>query len=185
MSIPIQLTNFSPLKKDMCLNHVDREQFHFTFAGCAFDAIFSIDKRPYELLIGMMGTGWATVCYMLPGYYTAMNDADFFDLRHLLHLRKDSDEELTSWKFLIHVDCCVPRYSRCKMVDPDKSCELNQNAGKDIPDGDKTHFFGWNDHQKDHRKARNFEKTEMILGKEVADYCRENNISSKWTAKSN
>lgn len=46
---------------------------------------------------------------------------------------------------------------------------------------DKIYFCGWNDHQKDGRQARNFDKTEYFLGKKVAEYCRENNISSLWS----
>ena len=46
---------------------------------------------------------------------------------------------------------------------------------------EKIYFKGWNDHIKDHNKARNFEKTEFYFGKEIADYCRKNNISSLWT----
>ena len=47
---------------------------------------------------------------------------------------------------------------------------------------DKTVFVGWNDHKLDKRVARNFGKTELFLGKKVADFCRCNNISSLWTS---
>lgn len=50
-----------------------------------------------------------------------------------------------------------------------------------VDEEDKIYFCGWNDHQKDRRQARNFDKTEFFLGKAVAEYCRENNISSLWS----
>ena len=37
----------------------------------------------------------------------------------------------------------------------------------------------------DKKTARNFDKTEKLLGKRVADYCREHNISSIWSDKTN
>ena len=50
-----------------------------------------------------------------------------------------------------------------------------------VDEEDKIYFCGCNDHQKDRRQARNFDKTEFFLGKAVAEYCRENNISSLWS----
>ena len=47
----------------------------------------------------------------------------------------------------------------------------------------KIYFKGWNNRVLDKKTARNFDKTEKLLGKRVADYCREHNISSMWSDK--
>lgn len=52
---------------------------------------------------------------------------------------------------------------------------------RNVDENNKIYFCGWNDHIRDKRTAHNFDKTEFFLGKAVADYCRQNNISSMWT----
>lgn len=58
-----------------------------------------------------------------------------------------------------------------------------QHTIKDSDEQWKIYFKGWNNHVLDKKTARNFDKTEKLLGKRVADYCKEHNISSIWFDK--
>ena len=49
-----------------------------------------------------------------------------------------------------------------------------------INEPDRTVFYRWMPQSDTGRTARNYEKTEFYFGKNVADYCREHNISSQW-----
>lgn len=155
-----------------------REKFHFSFKNIKFTIIFLIDRSPFELLIGAVGTQWATVLTMSNGFnITGMADKDFFELRNLLNLNsKKFSEPFSSWTFIKIIESYAPAQCSSYIFQP------HDIAKYKLSDNDKKiYFIGWNDHIKDKRNAQNFDKTERLLGKNVADFCRENNISSMWS----
>ena len=90
-----------------------------------------------------------------------------------------SENHFNSSGFLKLLSQKAPQISSCKKI-PYEELRAYLPYRK-VEDADKIYFCGWNDHIRDKRKAHNFDKTEFYLGKTVADYCRQHNISSLWT----
>lgn len=160
----------------------DIEQFYVTYANVRFDVIYDISKIPFELLIGAINHSWACTLELSRGFATYMSNNDFYSLCDILNL-KPGKEHFTSFMFLNHIASKAPAKCSKQVVDPSHLSRFRNKEVKTSDEPDKIYFVGWNNHQKDKRKAHNFDKTELFFGKRVADYCRTNNISSRWTNK--
>lgn len=179
--IEINLYDFKPLFQSMRRNNISIEQYYVTYNNIKFDIIFDISNTPFELLLGAIQHNWGCVLKMERGFSVTMPDSVFYELCKILNL-KPGKESLTSFKFLKFIASKAPAKSRCALVDPSHLIPFRKSNLKSSDEPDKVYFIGWNNHIKDKRTARNFDKTEKLLGKVVADYCRRNNISSMWSA---
>lgn len=175
----VSLFEFKPLLIDMRKKNVDREHFIVTYNSVVFDVIFTIDTTPFKLLIGAKKHNWACLCEMENGFKVEMPDSKFYSLSKILNL-KPSKDSLTSFAFLKYIASHAPKTCSERLVNPSVFKRFTLSYNSDIKDI----FIGWNDHKLDKRKAHNFNKTEEYFGKNVADYCRDNNISSMWTSAS-
>lgn len=169
---------FEPLIKDMKINNIEKEHYNFDFNGFRFDVILSMISNGYEILVAIHTENWGCVLEMNNNYVIEVPDNVYFSLCEILNLNW-SEDHFNSAAFLRLLSENSPRISNRQGVD---YRELRDYLPyRHVDEEDKIYFFGWNDHTKDKRKAHNFDKTEFYLGKEVADYCRKNNISSLWT----
>lgn len=176
------LTQLRALTSDMAKSGKDIEQFYVIYANVRFDVIYDISKIPFELLIGAINHSWACTLEISRGFATYMSNNDFYSLCDILNL-KPGKEYFTSFMFLNHIASKAPAKCSKQVVDPSHLSRFRNKEVKTSDEPDKIYFVGWNNHQKDKRKAHNFDKTELFFGKRVADYCRTNNISSRWTNK--
>lgn len=175
-----KLFGIKNLYYDMRKNKKTRERFEFAYNRIYFEVIFLIDRQPFELLIGIIGHRLAFVTKMEPGFIVVpIPDEVYYQLLEILNLQA-ADEHFTSYTFWAIVGRNCPVRCTGQVVQPHRVAEYKRNA---LPDDEREsiYFVGWNDHVADGRKARNFEKTRLLLGDEVADYCKANNISSMWS----
>ena len=86
-------------------------------------------------------------------------------------------------QFRKYISNHAPHKCKRRIVDLAYLVRYRQHTIKDSDEPWKIYFKGWNNHVLDKKTARNFDKTEKLLGKRVADYCREHNISSMWSDK--
>jgi len=174
----MRCTAFEPLITDMKNNNIDKEHYHFDYNGFRFDVILSIVQSGYEILVAIHTENWGCVLNMNNNYYVEVPDEVYYSLRNILHLDWNTNH-FNSKAFLQLLSERSPRHSNCQGVD---YTELRQYLPyRQVDEQDKIYFCGWNDHIRDHRHARNFDKTEFFFGKIVADYCRVHNISSMWS----
>lgn len=178
----IYLSNLKYLVSDMRANKIDLSEFEVKYQRYKFRCILDIGASPYELLIGAIDTNWAAVIYLKKGYEAEMADKDFYKLCDLLEL-KPGGGVFTSYMFLKYISNHAPHKCKRRIVDPMYLVRYRQYKIKDSDEPWKIYFKGWNNHVLDKKTARNFDKTEKLLGKRVADYCREHNISSMWSDK--
>lgn len=178
----ISLYQLRQLTSHMRKSRKDIEQYYITYSNGKFDIIYDISKTPFELLIGAVNYNWACVLEVIDGFYTSMPDSDFYSLCNILNL-KPGKEHFTSFMFLNYIASKSPTQCTNQIVDPSHLSKFRNKKVKSADEPEKIYFVGWNNHLKDKRKARNFDKTELFFGKRVADYCRKNNISSMWTDK--
>lgn len=169
---------FKPLTDDMKANGIDKEHYRFDYNGFRFDVILSIVSNGYEILVAIHTHNWGCVLNMNNYFIVEMKDEDYYNLRKLLHLDWNTNH-FNSSLFLRILSEKAPTHSSRAGVDYH---ELRQYLPyRHVEEENKIYFCGWNDHTKDKRTAHNFDKTEFYLGKIVADYCRQNNISSLWS----
>lgn len=179
MSNPSFLTfpNLQSLIYDMDQNHVEKDQFSFTYK-LTFDVIVAIVENGYELLISLRETNFGFVVPVNERFIASIKPKDYFKLCDHLNLTSSKDH-FTSNVFLRLLSSKIPcKYSGRIITYRDMIpyCKCKQ-----VEESEKIYFKGWNLHIADKRQAQNFSKTEFYFGKEVADYCRKNNISSIWT----
>lgn len=167
-------------KRSIAANRMDIDEFTFAFNHVEFSCIFDIGRNPYELLIGAKKYNWACVLTVRYGYRTSMSDRDFYDLCNILNMNPGKNS-LTSSSFLKYLDSVFPDTCSGNIVAPSKLMRFRPTKSSSSDSADRTVFVGWNDHKRDGKIARNFDKTECYFVKRVADFCRANNISSIWT----
>lgn len=174
------LNGLRNLHKDMKSKHKSREKYSFVKWNARFEVIFLIDRNPYELLVGVVGSKGQHYAFIIEvhcGFKAELPNAIFFPLCKILRLRPAKDD-FTSFVFLMELSNRAPTACTTETVQPHEVAAYHR---RDIPDNEKIYFLGWNDHWADGRKARNIEKTRKLLGDAVADFCQRNNISSMWT----
>ncbi len=168
---------FEPLTTDMKLNNIEKEHYQFKYNGFMFDVILSFVADGYEILVAIHTHNWGCVLKMNNNFHIEMQDNDYYALRKILHLDWNNDH-FSSSAFLRLLSEQAPHSSNRRGVDYKEL--RNYLPYRQVDERYKIYFNGWNDHIKDNRKAHNFDKTEFYLGKKIADYCREHNISSRW-----
>lgn len=173
----LTLKNLKTLVKDIEEHNVNKDKFSFTYK-LKFDVIIAIVETGYELLIGLHDVNFGFVVKVNKRFVTELKSSDYFALCDHLNLSNEK-QGFNSNVFLNLLSSKIPlKYSGYKYTYKDMIPFLKC---KPVDEAEKIYFKGWNDHTKDNRQARNFDKTEFYFGKEVADYCRKNNISSLWT----
>lgn len=167
-----------PLIDDMKLNNIDKEHYFFDYNNFRFDVILSITHQGYEILVAVHTHNWGCVLNMNKYYNIEISNEVYFSLCKLLNLNW-SKNHFSSAAFLQLLSKNSPSKSKC--IGVNYLTLRDYLPYRRVDETDKIYFSGWNDHKKDKRKARNFDKTEFFFGKSVADYCRKNNISSLWS----
>lgn len=173
----LKFPRLQSLVEDMNKNHVDKDRFGFQYKY-HFDVIVSIVHNGYDLLIGIHEINYGLVVHVSPNFVAELTGDDYYSLCTNLNLSYQKDN-FSSSVFLKLLSSKIPeKYSGYKHNYKNMFPFLKYQQ---VDESEKKYFVGWNDHAKDHRQARNFSKTEFYLGKAVADYCRDHNISSLWT----
>lgn len=185
MSSKLKFPNLGLLVPDMELKKVDRERFTFIYNGQTIDCIFSFVGKAYESLVGIHDLNYGFVAEVYKNvrceYVAVIDDEIYIGFCKALNLSYKADG-FNSNTLLTLLSKHIPTKSSGTKIRYDEMRRFLPYRAVD--ESEKIYFKGWNDHVKDGRVARNFDKTEFYLGKEVADYCRRNNISSLWTADS-
>lgn len=160
------------------MHHADKEHFNFTYNRKCFDCILSISHVGYELLVAIHSINIGILIKINNRFVAELTDEQYYKLCDALDLSY-SKGGFSSHVFLTLLSSHIPtHYSGFTYTYEQMRSYL---ICRHVDEAEKIYFKGWNDHVKDKRSARNFSKTEFYFGKEVADYCRCNNISSLWT----
>ncbi len=179
----MKMKNLIPLHHNMIKAQVTLAHFCVTIKGVTFDMLFSTAEQPYFLVIGALKHNFFLELPVHQGYLiTGIPDDSFFQLCKILNL-KPGKNQFHSHMFLTMVDDKIPA-TVGKAPEPCDLQKLLPPARREQGDeADKIYFAGWCTHVSDGRKARNLEKTlRMTQSRPIYNFCKENNISSKWTS---
>lgn len=180
MGYSFKMYGLSNLIKDMRKHDQDIDEFSFTYNKVVFTAIIDISNVPFQMLLGTKLKNWACVLNLEIGYSVTMDGDDFSRLCSILNL-KPGKGSFTTFMFFSYINSHAPSACSLKPVQPSHIMPFRKKYITRADEPDKDIFLGWNDHVRDKKRAQNFSKTELFLGKKVADYCRKHNISSRWT----
>ena len=169
---------FEPLITDMKVHQIDKERYQFTYHKLIFDVILSIMGHHYEILVAIHQHNWGCVLNMDKYFNVTMQDNDYYSLCKLLNLNWNK-YHFSSAVFLRLLSEKAPIVSKRENIYYEDLRPFLPY--RKVDESEKIYFHGWNHHISDGKKARNFDKTEFYFGKKIADYCRQNNISSLWT----
>ena len=179
----LRLNNLEYLADDILKHNVDKTKFSFTYAKIDVDVIVAVMSSGYELLISLRTKKLeAFVIYVDKNFVAELVSDDYFRLCAAFDLNYKNNG-FSSNVFLKLLSSKIPKQylgKKCTYKDLIPFVSL-----RNVEESDKVYFKGWNDHIKDDRQARNFDKTEFFFGKIVADYCKKHNISSMWTDQPN
>lgn len=178
-TVPYQFKQLRDLYRDMKKQGKTKEKYTFSINRVEFEAIFVINKVPFELLVGTIGYDIAFVLEVRPVFQTEMPMDKYYEILSVLQLRGAS-HNFTVYSFLDRLDRAAPPFCSSHIIEPH---EVARYYKSETSEDKKIYFFGWNDHIKDKKQAQNFKKTRERLGDDVADFCQRNNISSRWTDK--
>jgi hypothetical protein len=177
--------NLNTLVPDMVNKNVSKEHFSFNYANQRLDCIFSFSNARYELLVGIHALNYGFVANIYQNahnsYVAEITDSVYQDFCNVLNLSYRGDG-FTSNTLLNLLSVHVPVVSQGVEINYEVMHQYTKC--RQVDEADKIYFKGWNDHIKDGNEAHNFDKTEFYFGSEVANYCRQHNISSLWTSVS-
>lgn len=163
------------------------EHFIITFKNVKFDCILNLDAEPYELMIGAWKYNFACILHIKRGYKVDIPELDYRKLRSILELDRNSAEPFSAMKFLLYLDQHLPKTASPNPVDPRYLAPYKDNELTQAQKEEGFIFCGWLQHQglkNGHVTEDNLQKTEVLLGKRIAAFCRKQDISSKWTTDS-
>lgn len=176
-----QFYHLGPLCRSIRLNHKSMERFLISFNNVTFDCILNLDNQPFELMIGAIKHNFACIMHVMKGYQVELSELNYFELCKILNLTY-SEDHFSSAKFMRFLDSHLPSEATPGLVDPSIVAYFRKDRLSKSDREEGFYFCGWLPHQGlNNGHAKNFDKTEALLGKIVADFCREHDISSKWT----
>lgn len=177
----MKLLEIKPLLKDMGVNKAKMDKFKFSYNEVEFEVLIFTDRTPFQLLFGILDKNFSFILELKNGYQlSGISNDDFFTLCRILNL-KPGRETFTSSKFLKFFASCIPTRFSGKSVQPH---EIARYKASSVLESEKIYFCGWKTYGPDSpHSAKNFEKTKEFLGESVYQFCKENNISSSWTAE--
>ena len=178
-----RMYNIKQLISDMAAHKAKRDLFMFRINDVSFEVVITIDRVPFEILFGVVGHTLAFTLKMYPGYNVELPNWETY--KQLCHILKLSNQQgFNSFSFLKCVNDSVPSCYSGKQIQPHRVARLINNditRKEKVDEFEKIYFVGWLHHDNDNRNARNLEKTRLILGEEAYEFCKDNNISSKWS----
>ncbi|MBU8567746.1 hypothetical protein KM914_15175 [Virgibacillus pantothenticus] len=175
----MKLFEIKSLLSNMGKNKVTMDKFKFSYNEVQFEVLIFTDRTPFQLLFGVLEKNFSFILELKQGYQLSnLSDEDFFTLCRILNL-KPGKGSFTSHKFLKHFSTCIPLEYSGKKIQPH---EVAWYKAKYVPESEKIYFYGWKTYGPDSpHSAKNFEKTKEFLGESVYQFCKKNNISSRWT----
>lgn len=181
INMEYKFRNMGPLCSSMARSKKDMEQFQVTINGVIFDCIINIGSQPFELMVGTINYKFSCILHIKRGYVTELSDTDYFRICDILDLHY-SINHFTSSKFLEHIDNGLPQRATNRTVKPQDVARYKADILSISERKEGYIFCDWLRHEgQNNGHARNIEKTRLLLGNRIANFCKEHDISSKWT----
>lgn len=180
----IKLQNLALLHRSMRAEDITQQKFSYQIDNRVnFEVLFSVRTEPYVLALIEKRTALFIKLDIHRGYFVdSLFDRDvYYSLIRLLKINGESIRNFKPRNFLEELDQKIPTKAKGKSIpSPTEVAAIR----KDLLESDKPYFLTWrrNYLQKAHVSKENLKKTREILGEKAAEFSREQNVSSCWTA---
>ena len=181
------LSNLKVLYEDMVKENEARCIFAVQVLNKGFSCIFMTDTKPYCLYISSLGENAFAIEYEVTDNCKIKN-IYLGDNRQLLqeylNIKFSSDNIYLPRGFLADLNETIPPIFARK---PKRSETLSTiGRVREIEEADKVYFCGWRNNPATERVSyKNYEKTKIAFDETIANRCKEQNISSRWSANPN
>lgn len=169
------------LHQDMMKKDESRDLFPFSYNGKNFSCIFVTDITPIRLYLTTLGN--APITFELEinkDYCTSPYLDDYKLLVAYLDIKYDPNYKFKPVDFFEALNRKIPRV----FMNAPSYKEVIQVASlkRNLEEADKIYFCGWRSNPLGSSvREKNLEKTRSAFGDQIADMCKQKNISSRWT----
>lgn len=169
------------LHQDMMKKDESRDLFPFSYNGKNFSCILVTDITPIRLYLTTLGN--APITFELEinkDYCTSPYLDDYKLLVAYLDIKYDPNYKFKPVDFFEALNRKIPRV----FMNAPSYKEVIQVASlkRNIEEADKIYFCGWRSNPPGSSvREKNLEKTRSAFGDQIADMCKQKNISSRWT----
>jgi hypothetical protein len=192
MATHFALTGLDPLYVDMQTKGISRQRFDYVHRQGAreiiFNVVFICEQRPAYLLFGARGE--TPMAFLFEAYVRdgrletngSLESDEYKALCNLLDLAYDPQNKFSPRRFLAQFnDSPIPRHATDIAVPTPNEVPAPKRI---VSDSDRPFFVGWrNNGDSGNVTDLNYKRTEFAFGRRHADFCRNQNISSCWTAR--
>ncbi|HEE0140625.1 TPA: hypothetical protein R8G72_004633 [Citrobacter youngae] len=169
------------LHKNMLTQGITRTQFQYMHNHLTFDVLF-IAEENFELLFGAVGHNCSFFVKVQKGYDLVpiiRPESAFLCLIKLLKLTSDPTNRFSAKAFFQDFALKIPETVKAR------NSTLPSSLTPEIDEADKVVFLGWrnNGESGGHVTEPNLRKTLNAFGKDIHEFCKIRNISSRWSPK--
>ena len=181
----MRLTGLEPLYRSMREQGMGRVKFRYQVNHLAFECLFFIDTKPFELVMGCLGHNFAIFKQVRAGFEINTFLGDVYSvLRDALFADAGTNIKLEPAVFFAEFNQHIPT-----QASPDQQ-PSPRDVGKYYPDleeADKLFFCGWLDNTKQGKRvtSSNLAKTLRLMGQREHDFSLQRNFSTRWTNDEN
>jgi hypothetical protein len=165
---------------------ITRYRWRFERGPATLEAIFIMGTgdEPWELLLGAIGTDFAITLLVQRGFLVEaeLPNPDYRALCRALQLNFDQNNHFKPTDFFADLNRNIPQSVDLATghVQPHHVLAYR----KDVDEADKKFFCGWKDNTLTDEQVSepNLKKTLEAFKQRIYEFCRRQNISSRWTA---
>lgn len=180
----MKLARLRSLHEKMQKLAISTYRFVFEMAHLTFEVIFIADMEPMQLLFGCVGhvENIGFVVAVKPDYTidTYIHPKEMYlRLSRAFRTHGHSGSGLKTSRFFAHFHSQIPGHARREQTLKPHEIARYRN---DVPEPLKIYFYGWLHHSGERRPSElNLSKTGLLISQKVAEFCRQQRISSCWT----
>lgn len=174
-------TQLSVLHNNMINNGEFRAKFSFSYNNRNFTCVFLCDIVPYRLIIAYLGQNLAIEMiidndYSTPSY---LDNILYKRLINLLGIRFDPNHKFTPTTFFEIINNHIPNY--CSLPNY-FDVLIAERYCRNIEEADKIYFCGFRANPLTQNvSTKNYEKTLIAFGTDIANTLKKHNLSTRWT----
>lgn len=174
-----EFKNWKIFRDQMKNKNIQVAKFELKYHECEFDIVYSLEQNVFYA--AKKGTQIAFSVYL--DWYKASVILDKEPYKELIACKNssyDPNKPYSPIDFLKHLDAKIATSFKFKEATDNEYFTITKNA---ISDEDRIYFYSFKPHSsgKRHVTGTNLAKTRKILGHQIAEFCKSNNVSVAFT----
>lgn len=177
-----KFTTLEILHNNMKINNIKRVVFPIKYNKKGFSCIFITNILPYILYLSTLGD--TPIIFELEineNYETSsyIDNNKYNKLIEYLEIKYDPNHKFKPSDFFSYINNNIS--VNCMKQPNYKDVILIATSCRNIEESNKIYFCGWRNNGAGNVSYENLEKTRIAFGDDIAELCKNKNISSRWT----